>query len=94
MATKNITLAIDEDLLDKARVLAAMRRTSVNEMVRGFLEQEVEAETGRGKRAEAWAKLFAEIDRDAANRAPVENNNRRFDRDEMYDEVMRDRGLL
>ena len=32
---KNLTLSIDEDLLDKARVLAAMRRTSVNEMVRG-----------------------------------------------------------
>jgi len=37
--TRNITLAIDDDLLDKVRVLAAMKRTSVNEMVRGFLTQ-------------------------------------------------------
>lgn len=41
---KNITLAIDEDLLDKARVLAAMRRTSVNEMVREYLKKLVEQE--------------------------------------------------
>lgn len=42
--TKNLTLAIDEDLLDKARVLAAMRRTTVNAMVREFLERIVQAE--------------------------------------------------
>lgn len=41
---KNITLAIDEDLLDKARILAAMRRTSVNEMVRSYLARLVEEE--------------------------------------------------
>lgn len=42
--TKNITLAIDEDLLDKVRVLAALKRTSVNELVRGFLTKLVEQE--------------------------------------------------
>ena len=35
-------LRIDDDLLDKVRVLAAMKRTSVNEMVRGFLTRLVE----------------------------------------------------
>lgn len=40
--TKNLTLAIDEDLLDRARVLAAMRRTTVNAMVREFLERAVQ----------------------------------------------------
>lgn len=44
---KNITLAIDEDLLDKARVLAAMRRTTVNAMVRDFLQRAVDAEVGQ-----------------------------------------------
>ncbi|MFX9665231.1 ribbon-helix-helix protein, CopG family, partial [Acinetobacter baumannii] len=43
--TRNITLAIDDALLDKVRVLAAMKRTSVNEMVRGFLARLVEEET-------------------------------------------------
>lgn len=45
MATKNITLAIDEDLLDKVRILAALKRTSVNEMVRGFLQRLVDQES-------------------------------------------------
>ncbi|MCB1445848.1 MAG: ribbon-helix-helix protein, CopG family [Rhizobiaceae bacterium] len=42
--TKNITLAIDEELLDKVRVLAAIKRTSVNEMVRNYLARLVEQE--------------------------------------------------
>ena len=29
--TRNLTLAIDDELLDKVRLLAAMKRTSVNE---------------------------------------------------------------
>ena len=57
MGTKNITLAIDEDLLQKARVLAAMKRTSVNEMVRDFLAHEVEAEKTHDEVSAALLKL-------------------------------------
>ncbi|OUX98069.1 hypothetical protein [Ponticaulis sp.] len=39
MATKNITLAIDEDLLDKVRVIAALEKTTVNALVRDFLSE-------------------------------------------------------
>ncbi len=35
---KNITFAIDEDLLNKIRVVAAERRTSVNALVRDHLK--------------------------------------------------------
>lgn len=41
---KNITLAIDEDLLGKARSLAERRKTTLNAMVRGLLAHEVEQE--------------------------------------------------
>ena len=92
--TKNITLAIDEDLLDKVRVLAALKRTSVNEMVRNFLRREVEAETGLAQKAEKWSRLFGEIDEDASNRPAANGDNRRFNRSEMYEEVMGDRSLL
>lgn len=54
---KNITLAIDEDLLDKARVLAAMRRTSVNEMVREFLKREIDQEKGQDEVTRELLKL-------------------------------------
>jgi hypothetical protein len=36
--TKNITLAIDEAILDKVRVVAAQRKTTVNGLVREFLQ--------------------------------------------------------
>jgi Family of unknown function (DUF6364) len=36
---KNITLSVDEAILDKARVYAAKRKTTVNRLVRDHLEQ-------------------------------------------------------
>jgi hypothetical protein len=96
--TKNITLAIDEDLLDKARVLAAMKRTSVNEMVRAFLAREVEAETQGAARMDVWTNLFQRADgQKQRRRQRIEAGgaeNRIFDREEFYEEVMRERGLL
>ena len=41
---KNVTLAIDEELLEKARGLAERRKTTLNAMVRSLLEHEVEQE--------------------------------------------------
>lgn len=58
--TRNLTLAIDDDLLDKVRVLAAMKRTSVNEMVRGFLARLVEQESAHDEATEALLKLARE----------------------------------
>ncbi|MDZ4841535.1 MAG: ribbon-helix-helix protein, CopG family [Hyphomicrobium aestuarii] len=91
---KNITLAIDEDLLDKVRVLAAIRRTSVNEMVRQFLEREVKRETAQASRAEVWARVFEAVDNatpDTALRNPGETI---FNREAFYEEMMRERRLL
>ena len=48
---KNVTLAIDETLLDRARGLAKRRNTTLNAMVRDLLEHEVEQEDRI-----AWAK--------------------------------------
>jgi len=36
---KNITLAVDEDVLEKVRVIAAKRNTTVNALVRQHLER-------------------------------------------------------
>ena len=41
---KNVTLAIDEALLERARGLAERRKTSLNAMIRNLLESEVEQE--------------------------------------------------
>jgi hypothetical protein len=47
--TKNITLAIDEDLLDRVRVVAAERKTTVNGLVRAYLEQIAMAEDKKSR---------------------------------------------
>jgi len=95
---KNLTLSISKNLLDKARVLAAMRKTSVNEMVRDFLEAETGAETLQATRSDVWADLFKMSDNYAERRRRrIEAGgikNRTFDREEFYEEVMRECGLL
>src|SRR5690349_770017 len=47
MRRLNVTLAIEEELLNEARAVAAKRRTSVNEMVREFLKDVVSQESRR-----------------------------------------------
>jgi len=49
---KNLTLTIDEDLLRAARKVALDRNTSVNQMVREYLEATVR-ESGRQRAAVA-----------------------------------------
>jgi hypothetical protein len=48
---KNVTLAIEEELLERARGLAERRKTTLNAMVRSLLAHEVEQEDRI-----AWAK--------------------------------------
>ena len=48
---KNVTLSIDDRLLDRARRLAAGRGTSVNRMIREFLAREVATEEDAAARA-------------------------------------------
>ena len=82
--TRNITLAIDDALLDKVRVLAAMKRTTVNEAVRGFLTQWVQQETSkdeaRTRRVDAVV-LPAQVGRSRCRgRRPCDGYSRRGSR--------------
>lgn len=74
--TRNLTLAIDDALLDKVRVLAAMKRTSVNEMVRGFLTRLVEQEVQHDEATQELLKLIDESEGDMGDW--------RFSREETY----------
>lgn len=82
--TKNITLAIDEGLLDKVRVLAAMKRTSVNELVRGYLTRLVEDERGKDEAREELLRLMdgseARMGDWRPNREETYSGEPRFDR--------------
>jgi len=48
---KNVTLAIDEQLIERARALAERRKTSLNALIRSLLAHEVEQDDRI-----AWAK--------------------------------------
>jgi predicted transcriptional regulator len=76
---KNVTLAIDETLLDRARALAERRKTTLNAMVRSLLAHEVEQEDRI-----AWAK---EGMKRLMDQAPLDLGPAyKWDRDEVYAE--------
>jgi Family of unknown function (DUF6364) len=75
---KNITLAIDDDVLEKARLVAAQKRTTVNAMVRDFLTEM----TSRDDRvAEARKQLLGLIDTSEGRMPP----DWKFDREESHE---------
>jgi hypothetical protein len=76
---KNITLAIDEDLLAKARALAARQHTSLNAMVRSLLSHEVEQEDRIAKAKAGLKRLMEESTLDMGP-------DYRWNRQEIYDE--------
>ena len=57
---KNVTLAIDETLLEQARSLAEKRRTTLNAMVRSLLAHEVEQEDRIAWAREGMRRLIQE----------------------------------
>ncbi len=71
---KNITLKLDDDTYQKARVRAAKAGTSVSAMVRDFLTREDDEELAReNKRIEMLKELYAVADERADDRRqPVE----------------------
>jgi hypothetical protein len=75
---KNITLAIDDGVLDRARLVAAQRRTTVNAVVREF-----PAEVGKreDKVAEARRQLLHLMDTSEGRMTP----GRTFDRDDAHE---------
>jgi hypothetical protein len=79
LVMKNITLAIEETLLDDARALAEKRKTSLNAMVRSLLAEEIEQE---GRIAAARRGLMELIDKSEGTLPP----GYVFNRQEIYEE--------
>lgn len=75
--TKNVTLAVDAEILAAARRYAAANNTSINALIR-------EALTGfaaRSRRAdEAWERLFELADEEGARAGSA-----RWSRDDLHD---------
>jgi hypothetical protein len=78
---KNITLAVDEDVLDRVRVIAAERKTTVNGLVREYLER-IASEQDR--RAEARRRLRELMEKSQARLGP----DYKWNREELYEDRM------
>ncbi|MBI4921771.1 MAG: hypothetical protein HY834_08475 [Devosia nanyangense] len=76
---KNITLAIEDELLEQARALAQRRHTSLNAIVRSLLSEEVEQED---RIAKARAGLKQLMDNATLDMGP----DYKWNRQEIYDE--------
>ena len=74
----NLTLSIDENLLRRARIRALERGTTVNAVVREFLEGYASEEERRGAR-----RRF--VDRARASVAGAEGSGRAWTREELYE---------
>ena len=78
---KNITLAVDEAVLDEARIYAAKRNTTVNALVRDFLKDLVREEE---RLADTQRRLKNLIDNSTGEIGP----DYVWNRDEIYEERM------
>ncbi|MCC6983090.1 MAG: hypothetical protein IT535_07440 [Bauldia sp.] len=74
---KNITLAVDEAVLDQVRKYAANHQTTVNALVRQHLEQIARNET---RVKEAMREL-----REMSDRSKARMGKRTWKRDDIYD---------
>jgi hypothetical protein len=85
--TTNLTIAVDKDLLDRARAVARAQGTSVNALVRDYLERLAGRRSGK-EVFEALQRLWAE-GRGCSDGSP-------FRREEVYEERLgrygKDRG--
>jgi hypothetical protein len=62
MGRQNVTLTIEQELLEEAHAVAVRRHTSLNEMVRQYLKQIVRQERSR---LEAWHDVQKLLDKPA-----------------------------
>lgn len=74
---KNVTIALDESLLREARRIAADRSTTLNAMIRGFLEEIAQQESRAVKARHRIVELCRE--------ARAEVGPRTWTRDELHE---------
>lgn len=79
---KNITLAVDEAVLEKVKIVAAQERTTVNAMVRKFLEEKAKGSDVAARRRAAIERML-ELSRNSKVQLP---EGWKFNREELYAE--------
>ena len=77
----NITLAVDETTVERAREVARQQGTSLNAMIREYIELLANQATG-DELLKAFEDMWAEIDHMGGG----SRRGYKFDRDEIYEE--------
>ncbi len=75
--SKNITLAVDEEVLKRAKIVAAQRRMSLSAMVREYLSSLLEKEHFEDAARNALLKLIDETEADMGDH--------KWNREALYD---------
>ena len=75
----NLTISVDDSLLERARQLASRRGTSVQELIRGYLEMIA----GRASGEAAGRELLDLMQSDGGH-----SGGRRFRREEAYEDAL------
>ena len=83
---KNITLSVDETLLDRARDVARERGTSVNALVRDFLERLARAKEDERQQ---YQNALAEIREMSRNARVAPEGEYAFSREDAYGDRLR-----
>lgn len=78
----NLTLSIDDDVLRLARIRALEQKTSVNAVVRDYLEDYADGPEAREREEQAW-EAFAERARQSTASSGPEG--RTWTREDIYD---------
>lgn len=73
----NLTIALDDDLLQKARVRAAELGTSVNAVLRDYLEEWTARKEARRRAIESFVE--------ASRRSKTSSGGRKWTRDELHE---------
>lgn len=74
---RNLTLAIEEDLLHRARVAAAQRKRTLTGLVRDFLEDLARQDRARSNALRRLRRLMAST--------PLDAGSSRWTRDELHE---------
>lgn len=75
MRTKNLTIALDETLLEASKRYARLKGTSINEMFREFLQKQVVGQ---------FSLDYSDELMDALDNAEGNSKNKRWSREDAY----------
>ena len=76
----NLTITVDDETLKQARIRALQQNTSVNAVLRHYLEEFAQTDALRQKRCEALKNILA-----LAQAHPIDRGGKTWNRDELYE---------